>query len=175
MGLARAVHPNDYSLHDFDQWIDASQDGLGGFHVHTPSMRVRIPEVILLSNFNGFVRYEARFSRQSILERDRSICQYCGARLPRSQLTVDHVLPQSRGGGECWENLVVACMPCNVRKGNRTPEEANMPLLRKPIRPAWLPRFGMRIPQDQLQVWRKFVDTRFWNLSVKAEVLSAAE
>lgn len=172
-GMARAVHPRDYTLHDFDSWLDLSRDGLGGRYIHTPTLRVRVPEVVLLAEFNGFVRHEARFSRSSIFERDRNICQYCGEVYPKSQLTLDHVHPQSRGGGESWENLVVACVKCNVHKGNRTPEEANMPLLRKPVRPKWLPRFGMRVPDDQLQVWRRFVDMRFWHAQADAEALQA--
>jgi 5-methylcytosine-specific restriction endonuclease McrA len=164
MGIARAVHPNDYSLHGFEQWLDLSRDGLGGMYVQTPTTRVRVPEVILLSQFNRFVRYEARLSRHNIFERDRNVCQYCGKLLPRAQLTIDHVMPQSRGGRDSWENLVVACMACNVRKGSRTPQEANMPLRAEPRRPQWLPRFGMRVPGAQLQVWRKFIDTQLWRL-----------
>jgi len=160
LGLARAVHPTEYSLHEFDEWLELSQDGLRGRYIHTPTLRIRVPEVILLKEFNGMIRHEAKFSRHSIFERDRNTCQYCGKTLPRSQLTLDHVLPQSRGGLETWENLVVACMRCNVRKGNLTPEEAGMTLLRKPCRPAWLPRFGARLPNDHLEVWRRFIDTK---------------
>lgn len=160
LDLARAVHPTAYSLHEFDEWLELSQDGLGGRYIHTPTLRIRVPEVILLKEFNGMVRHEARFSRHSIFERDRNTCQYCGKVFPRSQLTLDHVLPQSRGGQETWENLVVACMRCNVRKGNLTPEEAGMTLLRKPSRPTWLPRFGMRFPNHHVQVWKRFVDAK---------------
>ncbi|HOS03612.1 MAG TPA: HNH endonuclease, partial [Candidatus Hydrogenedentes bacterium] len=60
---------------------------------------------------------------------------------------------------DSWENLVVACLACNVRKGNRTPEEAGMPLLRRPVKPAWIPHFGARVPDDQLATWQRFVDT----------------
>lgn len=165
LGAARAVHPVDYSLYAFEDWLELSQDGLGGRYIHSPTTRIRLPEVIQLNQFNGFVRHEARLSRLSILERDRHQCQYCGRVMPRSRLTIDHVIPQSRGGVETWDNLVTACMPCNVRKGNRTPEEAQMPLLRDPRRPSWLPRFGTRIPDDQLRVWRRFVvDGSAWHL-----------
>jgi 5-methylcytosine-specific restriction endonuclease McrA len=161
---ARVVHPHDYSLHTFESWVTLSQNGLGGRYLHTPRTRIRVPEVVLLNVFNGFVRREVRLSRQGIVERDRHTCQYCGAELPRTKLTLDHVLPQSRGGIESWENLVLACLPCNVRKGNRTPEEAKMPLLKKPSKPAWLPQMGRRVPDDQLAVWRRFVDAKQWGL-----------
>jgi len=162
LGAARAVHPHDYSLYDFERWLVLSQDGLGGRYVYTPSFRVRIPEVVLLASFNGFIHHEARFSRHSIFERDNSTCMYCGKHFPRSQLTIDHVFPQSRGGADTWENLVLACLACNVRKGNRTPEEAGMPLIHRPTKPSWLPHFGARVPEDQLNVWRKFVDVAHW-------------
>ncbi|MBN2307840.1 MAG: HNH endonuclease [Candidatus Hydrogenedentes bacterium] len=167
LGAARAVHPADYSLYAFDDWLELSQDGLGGRYVHTPSLRIRIPEVIQLTLFNGFVRHQVRFSRHNVFERDSSTCQYCGRRFPRSQLTIDHVIPQSRGGGETWENLVLACVECNVRKGNRTPEEAGMPLIRRPIRPAWMPHFGRRVPSGQLASWQRFVDARQWGLTAR--------
>ncbi|MCP4639984.1 MAG: HNH endonuclease [bacterium] len=165
MGVARAVHPHDYSVYEFDDWLTLSQDGLGGRYIHTPTTRVRVPEVIQLTFFNGFVRHEVRFSRSSIFERDSFTCQYCGEPFPRSQLTIDHVVPQSRGGQDCWENLVLACGTCNVAKGDRTPDEAGMPLTRRPVKPSWLPHFGRRVPADQLQCWRRFLDTREWGLA----------
>lgn len=167
VGAARAVHPRDYSLHDFDGWLELSKDGLGGPYVHTPTLRIRIPEMILLNHFNGFVRHEVRFSRHSIFERDRNTCQYCGKRHSKNQLTIDHVVPQSRGGDDSWENVVVACLDCNVKKGSRTPEEAGMPLIRRPVKPAWIPHYGARIPHDHLTVWQRFVDTASWNLEIR--------
>ncbi len=175
LDCAKAVHPTDYSLYDFDGWLNLSQEGLDGRYIHSPNLRVRVPEVVLLTHFNGFLRHEAKFSRNNVFERDRNRCQYCGRILPRSQLTIDHVTPQSRGGGDSWENLVVACMKCNVRKGSHTPEEAGMPLMHHPSRPAWLPRFGTRVPHDQIQVWQRFVDPRFWSLPLTPEPLQAAE
>lgn len=164
LDLARAVHPHDYALYDFEQWIELSQDGLKGNYIHTPRLRVRVPEVLLLHAFNGFVPHRVRFSRQSIFDRDTNVCQYCGRRFPRSQLTIDHVTPQSRGGADSWENLVLACLHCNVRKGNRTPEEAGMPLLRRPAKPPLMSRFGSRIPPDQLTIWQRFIDPQRWGV-----------
>lgn len=86
----------------------------------------------------GFVRKGPRrvaLTRRNILARDGATCQYCGVRPGLRHLTLDHVLPSSRGGPSTWENLVVACGPCNRRKGDRTPREAGMPLARLPRRP----------------------------------------
>ena len=166
-GLARAVHPQDYSLYDFDDWCHLSQVGEGGHFIHTVDLKIRIPEVIILKAFNGYMRYEVRFSRRNIFERDKNACQYCGKRIPKADLTLDHVVPRSRGGVDSWDNLVLACMPCNIRKANRTPEEAKMPLIRRPVKPTWLPQLGARIPRSQLASWQRFVDTAYWDVELR--------
>lgn len=74
----------------------------------------------------------------ALFARDASLCLYCGDRFPRLVLTRDHVMPVSKGGRDVWENVVCACVHCNSRKGNRTPQQANMPLLAVPYRPSWV-------------------------------------
>jgi 5-methylcytosine-specific restriction endonuclease McrA len=74
----------------------------------------------------------------ALFARDRHLCMYCGQQFARPHLTRDHVVPTSRGGRDTWENVVSACLPCNVRKGGRTPQQANMPLLAIPYRPSWV-------------------------------------
>ena len=69
---------------------------------------------------------------------------YCGQQHLRSELTRDHVVPLSRGGRDVWENVVCACLACNVRKGNRTPQQAGMPLLAVPFRPSWVEHLILR-------------------------------
>ena len=166
-GVARAVHPTDYSLYDFDNWCDLSRVAQDGHFIHTVSFRIRVPEVILLKVYNGFVQHDIRFSRRNIFERDKNTCQYCGRRIPKAELTIDHVVPRSRGGYDCWENLVLACMTCNVHKANRTPDEAHMPLIRKPTKPTWLPQLGTRVPTSQLMSWQRFVDTAYWDVELQ--------
>ena len=77
-------------------------------------------------------------TNMALFARDRSLCLYCGGHFHRSELTRDHVLPLSRGGRDSWENVVTACLGCNVRKGGRTPQQAGMPLLAVPYRPSWV-------------------------------------
>ncbi len=77
-------------------------------------------------------------NNQALFARDRHLCMYCGQQYTRSELTRDHVMPLSRGGQDIWENVVAACLPCNVRKSNRTPQQAGMPLLAVPFRPSWV-------------------------------------
>jgi len=165
--MARAVHPEDYSVYDFDDWCELSRFTREGRVISTTTMDIRIPEIILLKGFNGFIRKEVRFSRRNIFERDKQVCQYCGHRLAKSELTIDHVIPQSKGGNDTWENLVLACVNCNVKKANRTPREARMPLIRKPSKPSWLPTLGSRIPAQKMTSWQQFVDAAYWDVELR--------
>jgi 5-methylcytosine-specific restriction endonuclease McrA len=77
-------------------------------------------------------------TNQALFARDQGLCLYCGRECHRSSLTRDHVQPVSKGGRDIWENVVAACFQCNSRKGNRTPQQAGMPLLAVPYRPSWI-------------------------------------
>lgn len=165
--LARAVHPSDYSIYDFEDWCEVSKLRETGRYIHTPDLAIRIPEVIILRSFNGFFRKEVRFSRRNIFERDKNTCQYCAKKLPKSELTIDHVIPQSKGGRDTWQNLVLACVRCNVHKANRTPGEAEMPLIRRPVKPAWLPTLGTRLPSIEMSSWQRFIDTAYWDVELR--------
>ena len=95
--------------------------------------------------------------QQQHSHRDSHICQYCGH--GDDTLSIDHVVPRSRGGTDSWENVATACLPCNVRKANRTPREAGMPLLREPRRPLGSLGFeaSRQIRTGQHQEWAKYV------------------
>ncbi len=109
--------------------------------IHSVRFAMRVPSVILLVQYVQVHRlhHQIKFSRANLFARDQYRCQYCGRRTPESLLTYDHVLPVARGGRKTWENIVTACVPCNHRKGNRTPEEAGMTLLRRPLAPNSFP------------------------------------
>lgn len=94
-------------------------------------------------------------SRRGVIARDRDTCQYCGTQPGRAHLTVDHVLPRSRGGPTSWENVVTACRDCNHRKGGRTPDEANMILLTTPRQPQYV-AFALLGELERHDVWRKY-------------------
>lgn len=133
---AFVVCPDTYRTFDFDAWRQHTDV----FHtekpcIHSPSFRILLPEVMVLRNFNRTIRRRIRYNRRNIMARDEHTCQYCGKRLPESQLTLEHVLPVSKGGDDTWENVVAACRTCNNGKANRTPQEAGMKLLRPPRRP----------------------------------------
>jgi 5-methylcytosine-specific restriction endonuclease McrA len=116
-----------------------------------------LPTVIRLRHYVRVPYKEIPLTRRNVLERDRHSCQYCNYR--GEQLTLDHVIPRSRGGGDTWENLVAACVRCNVKKGNRTPKEASMALRCQPRRPYSSLHFEIvKYTRDNLnQEWRKYV------------------
>ncbi len=102
--------------------------------LHSVSMAMPFPSIVRLSVYIRVPFKKIILSRKNILRRDGHRCQYCGrGDLP---LTVDHILPKARGGEDEWENMVCACVQCNNKKGDLTPDEANMPLLRKSMRPS---------------------------------------
>lgn len=101
--------------------------------IHSPSRQYPFPSIVRLNLYVRVPYRKIMLSRKNVLRRDRFKCQYCGH---PDKLTIDHVFPKSRGGKDTWENLVAACIPCNNRKGNRTPDEAKMTLSRKPFRPS---------------------------------------
>ncbi len=134
-GVAQALD-EEGETYDFDLWrglpVRESDEGLpivGG--------SLRVPRVLHLLRYDRQPRATVRLTRKNLMLRDSHQCQYCGKRPPIRDLNIDHVLPRSRGGDDTWENLVTACRVCNLRKGWKTPEEANMRLARRPFRPRW--------------------------------------
>jgi 5-methylcytosine-specific restriction endonuclease McrA len=103
------------------------------YNGHLINGRFRLPEVVKLVNYVPVPYTEVVFSRKNIYLRDNYTCQYCGKR--GGNLTIDHIIPKSRGGEDTWENMVVCCARCNHKKGNRTLEEAGMKLIGMPYRP----------------------------------------
>ncbi len=126
--------------------------------VASARMRMPLPSVIRLLEYRRIPRQVRSLSRKNIMLRDHFTCQYCGQTLPASELTMDHVVPRSRGGTSSWENLVACCIACNNRKGNRMPEEAGMKLTRQP-RPFTLhtSRHLMRLQGKSDDQWRKYL------------------
>lgn len=118
---------------------------------------VRGPEVIRLPHYAERPDIDIRLSRKNLLLRDNFQCQYCACHVTMADSTLDHVIPRSRGGKGSWDNYVISCFKCNVKKKDRTPEEANMPLLfGKPKKPNWYPlttRFTANTPPS----WEGFL------------------
>ena len=116
-----------------------------------------LPTVIRLRQYVRVPFKQLPLTRRNLFHRDGHRCQYCGS--SADQLSIDHVVPRSRGGLDTWENVTTACLPCNVRKGNRTPREAGMPLMGKPHRPLSSLRFeaARQISAGRHGEWAKYV------------------
>jgi len=124
----------------------------------TESLTIKAPAVAVLRRPVSMTKSGVKFSKINVALRDGFRCCYCGEKLPLSQLNYDHVLPRSQGGKTVWENIVMACYPCNSRKDNRTPEQAGMELLRVPVRPAILPMHSPHIDLEKApDEWRPFL------------------
>jgi len=167
-GHAQVVHAEDgsFSTHDFESWRDLSVRQPDSQMVQTVSMKIRLPTVIVLMLFDRMPRKEVKFTRHNIFERDRNTCQYCGRAFDRRDLNLDHVFPRDRGGQMTWENIVCSCIRCNTRKGNRTPVEARMHLIRKPERPKWRPFAHLTFGAEHHDSWKHFVDFAYWNVEL---------
>ncbi len=130
------------------------------------SFEMRMPSIIRMLYYIKRPKQRVALTKKNVLIRDDYTCQYCGARGER-MMTVDHVIPKSRGGSSTWENLVCSCMRCNNRKNNRTPQESNLSLLRKPRQPKYIP--WIQIKRNTLpDEWGKFLF--LYNVSIEERV-----
>ena len=132
--------------------------------VRSPSFEMLLPSVVALKDYVAQDRAPA-FTRFNLFLRDAFSCQYCGS---GQELTFDHVLPRSRGGRTTWENIVTACAPCNLRKGGRTPREAQMTPAGRPTRPTMydLQELGRRFPPNHLHA--SWLDYLYWDIELEA-------
>jgi len=110
-----------------------------------------LPSVLKLKTYiRPWIAGRMKLSRENIYLRDNYTCQYCAIRFAPKQLTFDHVVPVSKGGQKSWENIVTACQKCNHKKSDRTPREAGMPLLNRPKKPNWRPKFSIHFHHDSV-------------------------
>jgi 5-methylcytosine-specific restriction endonuclease McrA len=153
-GTALAVN-GDYETFDFSAWRGLSSrmdDSVG-----TPGGAIRLPRVIVLLGYDRVPKRHVRYSRLNIFARDKFTCQYCGEKPHRSQLNLDHVIPRSLGGRTTWENVVCSCVECNRQKGGRTPAQARLRLIRRPVRPRWTPVIHHAVQSVRYDEWRPFL------------------
>ena len=134
--------PDNFAQYTWDDWSKLRPRADAEWVLHGARVVYRVPEIILLTQYDRSMPNKVRFSRRQIRMRDGGICQYCGKRCEQDEWTIDHIWPASRrdalhpnGGETTWLNCVLACYKCNQRKNNRTPKEAGMKLLREPFKP----------------------------------------
>jgi 5-methylcytosine-specific restriction endonuclease McrA len=161
---ARAVDPADYRTYTWEDWSRLwPRDGERS--IQAVRIRLRVPEVVTLSEYDRLPTAAVTFSRRNIFKRDHFTCQYCGVQPGSEDLTLDHVVPRSQGGESRWDNCVLACLACNKHKADRTPEQAGMRLRHKPVRPTWSPLYGLR--DVRIESWSKFVSEAYWNVALE--------
>jgi len=172
--LAEVITLDDgrYNAYDFDSWREVSE-ARSDFrrpedeYIRTVHFEIQVPRVIRLLAFDRLPKTKVKFNRRNIFARDSNKCQYCGKKFPTSELSLDHVVPRSRGGRASWENIVCACVRCNVRKGGRTPAEANMRLIHEPVRPKTSPSLSLKLTNGKYQSWRTFLDHAYWTVELR--------
>ena len=173
--LAEVVSLEDgqFATYDFATWREVSEYRARHFReedddwVRTVNSEIQVPRVIRLLAYEKLPKQTVKFNRRNIFARDNNQCQYCGKKFATSDLSLDHILPRSQGGGSSWENVVCACIKCNVRKGGRTPKQAHMGLIRKPEKPKRSPLLSMKLTQKKYISWQSFLDNAYWNVELK--------
>ena len=167
------VDETRYDTYDFESWVELSQlhdDWPIKGHddwISTVSLDIRVPRVIRLLGYDRLPRQRVRLNRRNIFARDEHTCQYCGKRFPTHELSLDHVVPRSRGGGASWANLVCSCTRCNKRKGGRTPDEARMRLIRKPSMPRRSPVLRLHLRSPKYVSWKTFLENAYWSVELR--------
>lgn len=174
--LAEVVALEDdgsFATYNFESWRELSEYRAQHFRlededwVRTASSEIQVPRVIRLLSYDRLPKQTVKFNRRNIFARDGNQCQYCGRKQPTSELSLDHVTPRSQGGQTTWENIVCACVECNVRKGGRTPKQAHMSLIRKPEKPKRSPLLSLKLTQRKYRSWQTFLDNAYWNVELK--------
>lgn len=167
-----SIEDNGYFSYDFDSWRELSE--LRSQYERTEHEWVRcvkfdlaVPRIVRLLVYDRLPRREVKFTRRNIYARDANRCQYCGRRFPTRELSLDHVVPKSRGGQGTWTNVVCCCVRCNARKGGRTPQEARMKLVARPVKPRRCPAVTIRLTSRRYATWKQFLSEAYWNVELR--------
>ncbi|NOX54167.1 MAG: HNH endonuclease [Planctomycetes bacterium] len=175
-GLAEVVSVENgaYMTYDFQSWREISElkaalneRSQDEDWVQAVNFEIEVPRTIRLLEYDRVPRNVVKFNRRNIFLRDGNRCQYCGKRFASQDLSLDHVIPRSRGGQSTWENIVCACLRCNVRKGGRTPREAGMKLIRPPKKPSRNPLLTVKLNSRKYASWKNFLDEAYWTTELQ--------
>lgn len=167
-----SLEQGTYSNYDFESWCDVSEfkrsfEPDGHDWVSTVNFYVAVPRIIRLLFYDRLPRNEVKFNRRNLFARDRNHCQYCGRKQPTSELSLDHIIPRSLGGRSTWTNIVCACTKCNVKKGGRTPKQAGLTLIQRPVKPKKNPLIHLHLGHHRYQSWKQFLDNAYWSVELK--------
>jgi 5-methylcytosine-specific restriction endonuclease McrA len=172
--LAEVITVDDgqYMSFNFASWREVSEARAlfrepDDDFIRTVHFEIQVPRIIRVLTYDRLPRQRVKFNRRNLFARDGNRCQYCGKKFTTDGLSLDHVVPRSRGGLASWENIVCACLRCNVRKGGRTPREAGMKLIREPIEPRTSPIVRLKLSHRKYKSWRAFLDNAYWSVELE--------
>ncbi len=173
--LAEVIHweNGQYANYDFQSWREISELKVQ-FDEREPhddwirsvNFEIQAPRILRLFDYDRVPRQRVRLNRRNVFARDEGKCQYCGKRFPGSELSIDHIVPTCRGGQTTWSNVVCACVKCNVKKGGRTPDEARMKLIKKPVQPKRSPLLTIKLGNPKYASWKTFVEAAYWTVDL---------
>ncbi len=146
-----------FATHDLMSWVGYSKKQIADEMIHSVTLALRIPKIIVLAVYERLPRLEVKFTRKNVFMRDEFTCQYCEKVLPELKLNLDHVIPKDKGGKTSWQNIVTSCVKCNTRKSNKLPQEANMYPRQEPFAPRWRPLYGIRESGGGDESWEHFL------------------
>ena len=166
------VNEGQYINYDFASWMDMAElqrrfEPERHDWVRTVRFEIAVPRVIRLLSYDRLPEQQVKLNRRNLFARDRNRCQYCGHFYPSSELSIDHVMPRSQGGPDTWENLVCSCVRCNARKGGRTPDQARMKLIRRPVKPKRNPLIAIKLGHDKYASWKAFLNDAYWSVELR--------
>jgi hypothetical protein len=186
-GRARFLDVDTYNTYDFEGWVENWEDAIKEAKIASDKHILSgarygfiVPEVIICTEYGG-IGYKVshrkpKFSRTNVYRRDKNTCQLCNKKFKTEDLTIDHVVPKSKGGKLEWTNVALACTSCNNKKGDKTLGEAGMKLIRKPFRPTGddLKRSPMealkyKIGRNPPKTWEAFLGKMYWNVELKED------
>jgi len=168
------IEDGHLEVHDFQSWQEVSEfkraNGIEEDQsewVSTVSHEIQVPRIVRLLFYGRYPTQRISFNRRNIFARDENRCQYCGKQFPTRELSIDHVVPLSRGGEASWTNVVCACTACNKRKGGQLPHEAGMKLTRQPVEPRFNPMIRLKIRRRKYYSWKQFLDDAYWSVTLE--------
>lgn len=167
-GSAFVIDPATFERHDLMSWGEVSKamKTVGEGMIRSQHLAIVPPEVVVLTAYDGRGERSVVFSRKNIFKRDRYTCQYCGCQPGPEELTIDHVMPRSRGGTSTWENCLLACVACNKKKADKTPAEAGMPMRKVPKKPSWKTLSQVH-PRARRESWEQFLGRAYWEVELE--------
>jgi 5-methylcytosine-specific restriction endonuclease McrA len=184
-GRALFIDPMSHVTYEWEDWVlNWDEAALQAKRASGKTLPVGgifemvVPEVIVCTEYSGrgyrLSKRRPKFSRTNVYRRDANRCQYCDRKFKTEDLTLDHVVPKSKGGEMEWENIALACIPCNSKKDNRTPQQAGMKLIREPFKPKAedlsvnpMDKLFRKVGRSPMKTWEQFLGKMYWEVELK--------